>query len=166
MKKALLLAGILAWCASMPLMAGNKGQENTNNERSKEASQVCDEATPDPYANSVALLPCRGPKQPDLVCTAQYDPVCGCDGKTYSNSCVATREGILIFTPGACGTTAAVTTPSCFDPSQIDPTLICTAVYDPVCACGVLTFSNACEARRLGFVNTTPGACVGTPAAQ
>gem|GEM_PF-6831824 len=48
---------------------------------------------------------CIDPSQVDpfINCTEQYDPVCGCDGNTYSNDCVATSSGVLSFTQGACG---------------------------------------------------------------
>ena len=36
------------------------------------------------------------------VCTMQYDPVCGCDGKTYSNGCQARVSGVKAFTKGEC----------------------------------------------------------------
>jgi len=38
----------------------------------------------------------------DCVCTQQYDPVCGCNNKTYGNACMAGCSGITDFTPGEC----------------------------------------------------------------
>ena len=41
------------------------------------------------------------PKEP-MACTMQYDPVCGCDGISYGNACMARGAGVPRSTPGAC----------------------------------------------------------------
>jgi hypothetical protein len=45
------------------------------------------------------------PPPPAMFCTEQYDPVCGVNGKTYSNACFAKISGIAIGHSGECATT-------------------------------------------------------------
>lgn len=57
----------------------------------------------------LAFAACHSTKEcvekinPDCVCTLQYDPVCGCNNKTYGNACAAECAGIKQYTKGECG---------------------------------------------------------------
>ncbi len=58
------------------------------------------------YAACITACDCIDPDliDPNVLCTSDYAPVCGCDGNTYSNACVATNwHGISSYTTGECG---------------------------------------------------------------
>ena len=114
-------------------------------------------------------------------CPLVYNPVCGCDGRTYGNSCEAAAAGINVNHAGQCLTTAACSSNlDCGDALFCDfdnaiaacgaggamgicrprPQL-CPDVVDPVCGCDGRTYGNACEAAAAGVDVASAGACTG-----
>lgn len=121
------------------------------------------------------------------VCTRQYDPVCGCDDKTYGNACEAHAAGVSIASPGACeaeeppeDACGGLTGLKCdegefcnYAPDAIcgaaDATgtcetlpEACDAIYEPVCGCDDNTYGNACEANLVGVSVASLGECAST----
>ena len=47
----------------------------------------------------------------------------------------------------------------CIDESLIDSTVVCYMIYDPVCGCNQVTYSNDCVAENNGVLFFEKGSC-------
>ena len=118
--------------------------------------------------------------RPDF-CPEIFDPVCGCDGQTYGNACMAARSGTSVDHVGVCdgepaggcednadcprGTYCQKRDGECDAVGEcaISPEA-CVALFDPVCGCDRRTYSNACMAASVGVSVDHVGECEGAPA--
>ncbi len=112
------------------------------------------------------------------ICSTLYKPVCGCDGKTYSNDCFSRQAGVSISHQGACegrgGEVCKSTSdcnrnescqfraPSCGDGVTgvcVPKPETCTEDYNPECGCDGTTYANACYRIMAGASLLHKGEC-------
>ena len=78
-----------------------------------QSSKLCDYSKFDVLPNNITTLInyklpplfddeiCQGSQKND-PCTKENRPVCGCNNKTYPNSCIAKNDGVKHYTEGNC----------------------------------------------------------------
>jgi hypothetical protein len=117
------------------------------------------------------------PRGVNLFCSDLWIGVCGCDGKTYANTCFLHKAGVSEAHAGTCAPAAQ----PCFDNSDCGDlqycktapgqcggegvcasrgiNVLCVSTYEPVCGCDGTTYDNGCQAMKHGASVDHDGVC-------
>ncbi|CAN5168361.1 hypothetical protein BH09PSE2_BH09PSE2_11430 [soil metagenome] len=92
------------------------------------------------------------------VCPQIFQPVCGVNGVTYANRCIAGSRGVAVAHDGQCGVVPPRPVPPRPRPYPRPPQ-VCTDIYQPVCGRDGRTYPNACVAHANGARVRHAGEC-------